>query len=135
MRAIRRDDTTAELRVRSALHRLGVRYRVKNRDLPGSPDLANRSRGWVLFVNGCFWHGHRNCPHTGAGHRYRVPVANCEYWELKLAENRRRDARVARLLRKQGFRVYIIWECQSGNVDAVALRNQLARTHTALKTI
>lgn len=129
MRAIRRANTTTELRVRSALHQRGVRYRVKNRDLPGSPDLANRSKGWVIFVNGCFWHGHRNCPHTGAGHGYRVPVAHREYWAGKLAENRRRDARVARLLRNQGFRVYIIWECQSGNVDASALCNKRAGTH------
>src|SRR5437763_1873879 len=61
MRAVGQEDTKAELRVRRLLHALGIRYRVRNRDLPGSPDIANRRSRWVIFVNGCFWHGHKNC--------------------------------------------------------------------------
>ena len=112
MRAVGQRDTSAELAVRRLLRGLGLHYRVKNRDLPGSPDIANRCHRWAVFVNGCFWHGHRNCPKTKSGRRERIPASNRSYWGPKIAENRSRDARKCRELRALGFRVMIVWECQ-----------------------
>lgn len=88
MRSVGQKNTKPELRVRHILYARGVRYRVSNRDLPGSPDIANRRRRWAVFVNGCFWHGHKGCSKTGGGRQFRTPVANYEYWNEKLASNR-----------------------------------------------
>src|SRR4051794_676044 len=74
MRRVRRSGTEPELKVRRVLTRLGMRYRLSNRDLLGSPDVANRSRGWAVFVHGCFWHGHPGC------RRASVPKTNCTFW-------------------------------------------------------
>jgi DNA mismatch endonuclease, patch repair protein len=124
MRAVGQEDTSAELRVRRMLNMLGLRYRVRNRDLPGSPDIANRSRGWAIFVNGCFWHGHKNCPKTKSGRAPRVPESNREYWEPKLSANRSRDARKIRELRERGLLVVLVWECRLRDPERVAGRLQ-----------
>lgn len=108
----RRTDTRAELAVGAALRRLGMAYRKNVRSLPGSPDFANRSKRWAVFVNGCYWHHHKGCP------RATVPKSNRSFWETKFADNRSRDARKVRQLRAVGFRVAIVWECQMGDVDA-----------------
>lgn len=102
----RQKDTRAELVVRSLLHRLGHRFRVHNRDLPGSPDAANRSRRWAVFVHGCYWHAHEGCP------RHTVPRRNREFWQGKFADNRARDARVVAELRALGYTVVTVWECE-----------------------
>ena len=112
MKAVKQANTGAELEVRKLVAALGIRYRLRNRDLPGSPDLANRMRRWAVFVNGCFWHGHKNCPKTKARTGSRVPKIRHRFWEKKLHENRRRDATKRRALRGLGFRVVIVWECQ-----------------------
>ena len=103
---IRQRDTRAELVVRRMLTELGFHYRTRNRDLPGSPDIANRSQGWVIFVNGCFWHSHKGCP------RATVPKRNREFWKAKFAANRARDRRVLRRLADAGFRASTVWECE-----------------------
>ncbi len=92
--------------MREILSELGFRYRVTNRDLPGSPDLANRAHLWAVFVHGCFWHSHDGCP------RATVPKRNHEFWVAKFAANRLRDARATIDLRKLGFRVLTVWECE-----------------------
>jgi len=125
MKAVKQADTRPELEVRKLVASLGVRYRVRNRDLPGSPDLANRTRHWALFVNGCFWHGHKNCPKTKGGAGSRVPRVRYRFWKRKLQDNRRRDASKCRVLRALGFRVLIVWECQVWNVEK--LRNHLQK--------
>jgi DNA mismatch endonuclease (patch repair protein) len=122
MAAVGQKDTPPELAVRRMLTALGRRYRVRNRDLPGSPDIANRSREWAIFVHGCFWHGHRNCPKTKAGSDFRVPATRPEFWREKLETNRRRDARAIRALRGEGFKVVLIWECELRQPEAVATR-------------
>lgn len=109
-----RRDTTPELLVRRALHGAGIRFRVHNRDLPGSPDLANRRARWVVFVHGCYWHHHEGCP------RATVPKRNREFWSAKFAANRERDARVARRLEDLGFLVVQIWECETQRPAALA---------------
>jgi DNA mismatch endonuclease (patch repair protein) len=124
MKAVKQRDTSAELTVRKLVASLGVRYRLQNKDLPGSPDLANRTRRWAVFVNGCFWHGHKNCPKTKGGASSRVPKVRQRFWEKKLYENRRRDAIKCRALRNLGFRVVIVWECQLRGIAQLRARLQ-----------
>lgn len=122
MAAVPQSDTSAELAVRRLLWHSGVRYRVSNRDLPGSPDIANRSSRWAIFVHGCFWHGHTNCTKTGSGESPKIPVSNREYWTSKISKNRERDKRSIALLREQNFRVLVVWECELANRDELLSR-------------
>lgn len=98
--------TQAELTVAKTLKSLGVHYRKNVKGLPGSPDFANISKRWAIFVNGCFWHHHTNC------RRATVPRNNEEFWRSKFAANRTRDARSIRKLRRRGFKVLVLWECE-----------------------
>lgn len=103
---IRQKGTSAEVRLQDVLHGLGLSFGTSNRDLPGSPDVANRRGRWAVFAHGCYWHAHQGCP------RATVPKRNREFWEAKFAANRARDARVLRALRRQGFKAIVVWECQ-----------------------
>jgi DNA mismatch endonuclease (patch repair protein) len=107
MRRVRRARTAPEDRVAVILRRLNVGYRRNVRGLPGTPDFANRSRGWAIFVMGCYWHHHTNCRHA------TVPQRNRAFWEGKFRANRRRDARKIRALRALGIRVVLVWECET----------------------
>lgn len=117
---IRQHGTSAELRVRKLLHALGRRFRVHNRDLPGSPDIANRTRKWVVFVHGCFWHRHAGCK------RATTPSRNREFWRQKFEANMARDARVQAALREQSYRVLVVWECEAEEAS-LRLRRSLER--------
>ena len=119
MRAVRRRDTSAELRVRRLLYGLGVRYRVCQRNLPGTPDISNRAKRWCVFVHGCFWHGHDSCVFA------RLPKTNVSWWTAKIDANKARDRRKAATLRARGFLVIVVWECQSR--DELLLRRKLRR--------
>jgi DNA mismatch endonuclease (patch repair protein) len=100
--------TKPEQIVRSELHRRGKRFRVNhNRDLPGNPDVANRTARWAIFVHGCFWHHHDGCK------RATIPKRNREFWLSKFAANRERDRRSEEALRQAGFQVITIWECEA----------------------
>lgn len=125
MRAVRQRRTRPERAVQAILRDLGVHYRLNHTGLPGRPDFANRSRGWAMFVHGCFWHGHRNCPKTKGGASGRVPVTNANWWEKKIRANRERDARKERNLRDLGLRVLTVWECELR--AAAELRRKLLR--------
>lgn len=118
MQRVRQKGTLAEDRVALVCRNLGLGYRRNVKSLPGSPDLANKSRSWAIFVNGCFWHAHRSCP------KATVPKRNHAFWARKFAANRKRDAAKVRALRRLGFRVMIIWECEATN--GTALREQLS---------
>jgi DNA mismatch endonuclease, patch repair protein len=107
MAQIRSKNTTPEIAVRKAAHALGLRFRLHGLSLPGKPDLVFRRWRTVLFVNGCFWHSHRNCE------RARMPKTNRKYWTKKLLRNARRDQENVELLKKSGWRCAIIWECQA----------------------
>lgn len=107
MSRIRGKDTQPEKKVRSALYRMGYRFRLHDKKLPGCPDIVLKRHGKVIFVNGCFWHGHRGCKRSG------LPSTNAAFWAKKIEENRSRDCRVKRMLSKQGWRVLTIWECQT----------------------
>jgi DNA mismatch endonuclease, patch repair protein len=115
MRRIRTKRTSSEQRVASYLRSMGLSYRRNVRSLPGSPDFANRSGGWAVFVNGCFWHHHTNC------RRATVPKVNTAFWVAKFTSNRRRDACAIRGLRQRGFRVAIVWECEIRDLSALRL--------------
>src|ERR1035441_1191235 len=105
MAAVRSINTYPELQVRRIVHRLGYRYRLHVRELPGRPDLVFPSRRKVIFVHGCFWHRH-NCP---AGRSF--PATRQEFWLKKLSRNRERDREQRTALKKMGWEVMIIWEC------------------------
>lgn len=118
MSRIRGKDTTPELAVRSLAHRLGYRFRLHGRGLPGKPDLVFAGRRKIVFVHGCFWHGHR-CK------RDKMPKSRIAYWAEKIAANRARDARHIRALRAAGWKCAIVWECETK--DAVRLGERLSR--------
>ena len=113
MRAIRSKNTSPEKRVRSAAHRLGLRFRLHRKDLPGSPDLLFPSRRIALFVHGCFWHRHEGCP--GA----TTPKTNIEYWSRKFRGNIERDRKNRKKLEEDGWKVLVIWECETKNRESL----------------
>ncbi|MBL9150646.1 MAG: DNA mismatch endonuclease Vsr [Phycisphaerae bacterium] len=118
MAAIRSRDTGPERRVRSIVHALGYRFRLYRRDLPGSPDLVFPRLRAVVFVHGCFWHAHR----CRAGRK--DPKTNAAFWKAKRTRNRERDRAVTRALRRRGWLVLAVWECELR--DAEALMRKLA---------
>lgn len=116
MRAVRSRDTKPEMAVRRLLHRLGYRYRLHRKDLPGTPDIVFGSRRKVIFVHGCFWHGH-SCP-RGA----RLPATNVDYWRNKIDRNVKRHAKQTEQLRAAGWATLVIWECQTASQQALMER-------------
>lgn len=106
MSQIRNKNTTPELKLRHALWRLGFRYRVNDKRLPGTPDIVLPRYRTVIFVHGCFWHGHKGCKF------YTVPKTNTDFWTSKIARNQERDQEVWRQLEAKGWAVIIVWECQ-----------------------
>jgi DNA mismatch endonuclease, patch repair protein len=107
MRRVRRARTAPEETVARALRAAGIAYRRNARGLPGTPDFANRRRGFAIFVHGCFWHRHPDCP------RATTPKSNAAFWNAKFAANVARDAAKTRALTAQGFAVHVIWECET----------------------
>ena len=114
MAGIRQKSTRPELLVGKLLRALGLRYRLSNRDLPGSPDFANRRARWAVFVHGCFWHRHGCSAST-------TPARNREFWEAKFARNLARDARSIEELRVSGYRVLVVWECETKRAESELL--------------
>lgn len=107
MTNIRSRDTRPELAIRRVAHRLGLRFRLHRRDLPGSPDLVFPGRRTVLFVHGCYWHRHSGCKFA------YTPKSNVEFWQNKFQTNVARDVRVKRELEDGGWKVITIWECET----------------------
>jgi DNA mismatch endonuclease (patch repair protein) len=106
MSCVRSADTSPELVVRSALHRMGFRFRLHIKDLPGRPDITLPKYRTAIFVHGCFWHRHKNCPKAS------MPKTHAPFWEEKFKSNMRRDQRARRALRNAGWQVLTIWECE-----------------------
>jgi DNA mismatch endonuclease (patch repair protein) len=113
MAAVRGKDTRPEMLVRRGLHAAGFRYRLHGPALPGRPDLVFPGRRAVIFVHGCFWHGH-DCP------LFRLPATRREFWEAKIARNRARDVEVLARLQADGWRVLNIWECSLRGPERLA---------------
>ena len=116
MQAVRGKDTGPELIVRRLARQIGYRYRLHRNDLPGKPDLAFIAKRKVVFVHGCFWHGH-DCTRGE-----RVPVHNRTYWVKKITRNKERDAAHMTALKKKGWRVLVVWECVLRDEDRVKRR-------------
>lgn len=116
MRRVRQKDTKPEKIVRKVLWATGARYRLNVRQLPGSPDIVNQKQLRAIFVHGCFWHGHEGC------RRGRVPTRNRTFWEEKFRRNRARDARKISELKRMGYRVLVVWECQLDDIEALEHR-------------
>lgn len=106
MSMIKGKDTKPEMLVRRFLFGNGFRYRVNVRSLPGKPDIVLRKYGVVIFINGCFWHGHENCRY------FKIPKTRTDWWKDKIERNIKRDTKVRDELRQIGWRTMVIWECQ-----------------------
>jgi len=116
MSRVRGRETSPEIKVRSLTHRLGYRFRLHRKNLPGKPDLVFPFRKKVIFVHGCFWHGH-DCPRGK-----RTPKTNTEYWIEKIRKNIERDAKNQSQLQSLGWNVLVIWECEIKNLDKIACK-------------
>ena len=113
MRQVRSANTSPEMAVRRLLTRMGLRYRLHAKGLPGRPDIVFAGRKAVVFVHGCFWHGH-DCA-RGA----RAPKANADYWQAKISRNRTRDTQTEAALSAAGWRVIVVWECELKSLDGL----------------
>lgn len=120
MSRIKSENTSPEKRVRAALHRLGFRFRLHERSLPGKPDIVLPGLKVSILVHGCFWHRHSGCPFA------YMPKTRLTFWRTKFEGNVERDRRVRRDLRKEGQRVVVIWECQTKN--PTLLEGRIARS-------
>jgi DNA mismatch endonuclease, patch repair protein len=118
MSRVRGRDTNPERIVRRALTDLGIRYRLSPKDVLGKPDIVFKGRRRVIFVHGCFWHQHPKC------RRAKRPATRREFWSQKLDGNVRRDRRIIRTLRAEGWNVLILWECQL--LDPEKLKRKLS---------
>jgi DNA mismatch endonuclease, patch repair protein len=106
MSRVRQKGTAPEVAVRALLRSASVRYRTHAKTLPGTPDIILQDARVVIFVHGCFWHGHNRCS------RGALPRQNVEFWSNKIAKNKRRDRAVSRQLRQRGWTVVTVWECR-----------------------
>lgn len=113
MSRIRGKNTKPELAVRSLAHKLGYRFRLHRRDLPGTPDLVFPSKKKIIFVHGCFWHGH-GCKRGGSGSK-----SNQEFWSSKIGKNRQRDVAALADLDRNGWHVLVIWECETNQPEMI----------------
>lgn len=113
MSRVRGKDTKPELKVRRLLHQLGLRFRLHQRNLPGSPDIVLKRHRTAIFVNGCFWHGHEGC------RRAKLPETRRDFWETKISRNIQRDSQATAELEHLGYRVLVLWECELKNQDVL----------------
>ena len=124
MQAVRSKNTALELSIRSTIHRLGFRFRLHRKDLPGTPDIVLPSRKSVIFVHGCFWHGH-GCS------KGKLPASNVDFWKAKIQRNRERDSKSEEQLGKEGWKVLKVWECETKDQSALVGRiSRFLRTTT-----
>ncbi|MDG5768285.1 very short patch repair endonuclease [Balneolales bacterium ANBcel1] len=124
MSKIRSKNTKPEITLRSALHQLGYRFRVHKKDLPGNPDIVLPKYNTIIFVNGCFWHYHKDCREG------RIPNTNTKFWKEKLKRNVERDKKNQAILKKNGWRVIVFWECDIENEPEIIIRKVLQSLKT-----
>lgn len=116
MARIKSKNTKPEKQVRSLLHGMGYRFRLHDKRFPGTPDIILPRYKVVIFVNGCFWHGHEGCK------RATIPASNAQFWQEKIAGNRERDRRNIILLENIGYRCLVIWQCELNDEEALKKR-------------
>lgn len=114
MSLIRAINSAPEMKLRRLIHRMGFRYRLHVKELPGKPDLVFTSRSSVIFMHGCFWHRHEGCKLA------RLPKSKLEFWLPKLEKNKNRDLQNQFQLKSLGWRVLIVWECEMANIEKVS---------------
>ena len=119
MQRVRQSGTPAERTVAKVCRELGLRYRLNVRSLPGSPDLASKKGRWAIFVHGCFWHRHYACS------KATMPKRNARFWRDKFESNQLRDARKVRQLRASGFRVLVLWQCETEDYELLRRHLQI----------
>lgn len=120
MAAVRGKDTKPELLIRHGLHRMGFRYRLQGKRLPGRPDIVLAKFRAVIFVHGCFWHGH-DCP------LFKLPGTRTEFWREKIRSNQQRDIKVVQELQNEGWRTAIVWECALRGPQSIGISAVLER--------
>ena len=123
MKQVHSASTKPEMKLRNALWHLGFRYRVNVKRLPGSPDIVLPKYHTVIFVHGCFWHGHKDCKNAS------TPKTNTDFWTAKITRNQERDQKVWRQLEAKGWYVIIVWECQ---LKKVVLGETIARVEAEI---
>ncbi len=111
MSAIKSKNTKPEIKVRKVLHSMGYRFRLHSKDLPGSPDIVLPKYKTVIFVHGCFWHRHQNCKYAS------TPKTRQEFWNKKFNENINRDKINQENLSSKGWKIIIVWECETKNIE------------------
>jgi len=116
MSRVKGRDTTPELAVRSIIHRHGYRFRLHRKDLPGCPDIVLPRHRKIVFVHGCFWHGHKGCRKSSR------PATNRKFWDTKIDSNIARDKKTVRRLRRSGWSVLVVWECELRNPQKLERR-------------
>lgn len=123
MSNIKGRNTKPELLIRSFLHAQGFRFRIHRKDLPGKPDIVLPKYKAIIFIHGCFWHGHQNC------RLFKLPGSRTEFWEAKISKNQDNDLKTKELLLNSGWRICTIWECavRRSKKDPVALMNILTK--------
>lgn len=105
MASIKGRDTKPEILIRKLLHKIGFRFRLHVKELPGRPDIVLKKYKAVIFINGCFWHGHTGC------HLFKIPATRTDFWEEKINKNQLNDIKSIKLLLDNGWRVCLVWEC------------------------
>jgi DNA mismatch endonuclease (patch repair protein) len=113
MSRIQSKNTKPEVIVRSMLHHLGYRFRIHRRDLPGTPDIVLPKYNSIIFVHGCFWHRHPECPYA------YMPKSRIKFWEKKFLDTVNRDTHTIETLKKMGWKVLVVWECELKNPESV----------------
>ena len=122
MSRIRGKDTKPELAVRSLLHKMGYRFRLHRRDLPGKPDIVLKKYSTVIFVHGCFWHRHKDCKYA------YMPKSRVKFWKEKFAGTIKRDREHQRQLKELGWEVHVIWECETKDMNRlIKMTNKISQ--------
>ena len=124
MSRIKGKDTKPEMMVRRFLFAHGFRYRLHDKKLPGKPDIVLRKYNTVIFVNGCFWHGHEGCRY------FKLPATKPEWWNKKISDTKERDKKYYEHLKTDGWNVIVLWECKLKKSEAEATLNRLIETLT-----
>ncbi len=125
MASVKGRDTKPEKIVRSIVHLMGFRFSLCRKDLPGKPDIVLPRHGKVIFVHGCFWHGHANC------RKATIPATNTVFWLEKITKNKARDTKVKRQLRQAGWKVLVVWECEITRTEKLIRKlNKFLKTDT-----
>lgn len=106
MSRIKAKDTKPELIVRRYLHSQGIRFRLHDKNLPGKPDVVLKKYNVVVFINGCFWHGHKNCKY------FKIPSTRTDWWKSKIKKNSENDITKQSLIEEQGWKIIVIWSCE-----------------------